>query len=184
MRILVVYESLFGNTHEVAEAIGDGIRSRPDADVTCRPVAEAKPDDVTAADLLVVGGPTHMRGMTSGLSRKMGLRGEAQKAATDGTDFAPEPGAEGPGVRDWFDALPKAAGGSRAAAFDTRADVRLAGGAAHGIARRLRRHGYELVAEPEGFIIEDIEGPLRDGEHDRARAWGADLAQRAGRRPG
>jgi hypothetical protein len=54
----------------------------------------------------------------------------------------------------------------------------MAGGAAHGIARRLRRHGYELVAEPEGFIIEDTEGPLRAGESDRAKAWGADLLRK------
>jgi Flavodoxin len=176
MRAVIVYESLFGNTHEVAEAIGDGIRqAHPDAEVACLPVAQAKPDDVEAADLLIVGGPTHMRGMTSGLSRKMGLQAEGKKAASEGTSFAPEPGAEGPGVRDWFDALPRAAGSSRAAAFDTRADARMAGGAAHGIARRLRRHRYELVAEPEGFIIEDTEGPLRDGERDRARAWGAGL---------
>jgi hypothetical protein len=35
-----------------------------------------------------------------------------------------------------------------------------------------------LVAEPEGFIIEDTEGPLRAGESDRAKAWGADLLRK------
>ena len=55
----------------------------------------------------------------------------------------------------------------------------LAGGAAHGIAHRLRRHGYDLVAEPEGFVIESAEGPLRTDEHDRARDWGAAIARRA-----
>ena len=59
--------SLFGNTHEVAEAIADGARTAdPTAEVDCVRVAEADLEVVGAADLLVVGGPTHMRGMTSG----------------------------------------------------------------------------------------------------------------------
>ncbi len=88
---------------------------------------------------------------------------------------AVEPGATGPGVREWFRGLPHAPVGSLGAAFDTRGEVRMAGGAANGIARRLRHHGYELVAPPAGFIVEDVEGPLRPGELERARAWGAGL---------
>jgi hypothetical protein len=176
MHVLVVFESLFGNTHEVAEAIADGARTAdPTAEVACVRVAEADPEVVKTADLLVVGGPTHMRGMTSGLSRKMGLTAEEKKDEAERHET--EPGAEGPGIRDWFADLPRAANGRRAAAFDTRGDARMAGGAAHGIARRLRRHGYDLVAEPEGFIIEGTDGPLRAGEPDRARAWGANLVQ-------
>jgi len=180
MNVVVLYESMFGNTHQVAEAVAEGVRrAAPDAQVTCVSVAEANPDTVRAADLVVVGGPTHMRGMTSGMTRKMGLAAEEKKDEAERHET--EPGAEGPGVRDWFDDLPKAGKGSRAAAFDTRADMRLAGGAAHGIARRLRRHGYQLVGEPEGFIIEDTEGPLRAGEPERAKAWGADLVRQAAR---
>ncbi|WP_406306472.1 flavodoxin domain-containing protein [Streptomyces sp. NBC_00885] len=183
MRVVIVYESLFGNTRQVAEAIGEGVReSRPDAEINCLRVAEAVPERVGPADLLVVGGPTHMRGMTSGLSRKMGLKAEKnekkegeKKADAQETRHEPEEGAEGPGLRDWFHALPKTGKGPHAAAFDTRADFRMAGGAAPAIARRLKGHGYQLAAEPEGFIIEDAEGPLREGELDRARAWGAAL---------
>jgi hypothetical protein len=176
MHVVVLFESLFGNTHEVAEAIADGARTAdPAAEVACVRVAEADLEKIRAADLLVVGGPTHIRGMTSGLSRKMGLSAEEKKDEAEQHEI--EPGAEGPGVRDWFADLPKAGKGSKAAAFDTRGDARMAGGAAHGIARRLRSHGYELVAEPEGFIIEGTEGPLRAGESDRARAWGANLVQ-------
>ena len=77
MKITIVYESMFGNTHEVATAISDGVRkAEPDADVACVPVAEAAPELIKSTDLLVVGGPTHMRGMTSGFSRKMGVSGE------------------------------------------------------------------------------------------------------------
>ena len=67
MHVVVLFESLFGNTHEVAEAIADGARTAdPTAEVDCVRVAEADLEVVGAADLLVVGGPTHMRGMTSG----------------------------------------------------------------------------------------------------------------------
>lgn len=120
-----------------------------------------------------------MRGMTSGLSRKMGLQAEENKAAAGEENIhEPEPGAEGPGVRDWLHRVPKAARGRRAAAFDTRVDHRMAGGAAPAIARRLGRSGYELAAEPEGFIVEDTDGPLREGELGRAREWGRRLQQR------
>jgi hypothetical protein len=101
----------------------------------------------------------------------MGLTAEEKKDEAEQHEI--EPGAEGPGVRDWFGDLPKAMKGTKAAAFDTRGDARMAGGAAHGIARRLRHHGYDLVAEPEGFIIEGTEGPQRAGEPDRARTWEA-----------
>ena len=77
MKITIVYESMFGNTHEVAQAIGDGVRdAEPDADVECVPVGDASPELIKSTDLLVVGGPTHIRGMTSGFSRKIGVSGE------------------------------------------------------------------------------------------------------------
>jgi hypothetical protein len=76
-------------------------------------------------------------------------------------------------------ALPKAAAGSLGAAFDTRTESLTADAAADGIASRLRRHGYQMVAEPEGFIIEATQGPLRRGERDRARAWGERLIRAA-----
>jgi hypothetical protein len=78
---------------------------------------------------------------------------------------------------DWFDGLPRPAGSASAAAFDTRAGFRLAGGAAKGIAKRLRQHGYRILAA-EGYIITDSTGPLRDGEIERAREWGASLPSR------
>jgi flavodoxin len=178
MDVAVVYESLFGNTRTIAEAIAQGVKQAdPAARVALLPVGEAKADQVREAGLLIVGGPTHLRGMTSGATRRKGLEAGENTAKGKGAVFTPEPGAEGPGVRDWFEALPKAPSGTLAAAFDTRAGLKLAGGAAKGIARRLRSHGYKLAVPPEGFIITETEGPLRDGEPDRARAWGAALIQ-------
>jgi hypothetical protein len=181
MEIAVVFESMYGVTHEVADAIAEGAAQvQPDARVVCLRVADAEPDQVAGADLLVVGGPTHMRGMSSGMTRKMAVRLEHDKEAEGGTmGHGLEPGAEGEGLRNWFHRLPKASRGHRAAAFDTRGEGPMVGGAAKGIASRLERHGYELVTEPEGFLVTGDAGLLRAGERDRARSWGADLASRA-----
>jgi hypothetical protein len=80
-------------------------------------------------------------------------------------------------LRSWFHELPKD-GGSKGAAFDTRlpGSALKTGSAAKGIARRLRRHGYELVAEPESFLVADAEAAMPEGELERARHWGASLA--------
>lgn len=178
MEVTIVYESLFGNTRAIAEAIADGVRETdPSGHVTLLRVGEAKTGEVEQAELLIVGGPTHMRGMTSNLSRSKGLHSEEEAAQTKGLTFEPEEGAEGPGVRDWLGALPPARPGAHAAAFDTRAAFRLAGGAARKISHQLHRHGYALAAKPAGFIIEGTEGPLRAGEQDRARAWGRTLVR-------
>ncbi|MEV8100696.1 flavodoxin domain-containing protein [Kitasatospora sp. NPDC085879] len=172
MQALIVYESMYGNTRRIAEAIAEGVHAAaPDSQVSCLPVAEATADATRAADLLVVGGPTHMHGMSSGLSRKL-ARSAQEKDTEPPAD--PEPGRS-PGLRSWFHTLPDTEQGTHAAAFDTRADIRMSGGAADGIARRLAHHHYDVTAEPEGFIVEDTEGPLRAGELDRARAWGAEL---------
>ena len=95
------------------------------------------PGDV---DLLVVGGPTHMHGLTTAMSRKMAVTASKEDAAHV------EPGAsEHPGLREWLRDLE--ARGIKAAAFDTRGDARaaLTGSAARGIARRLRRRGCEVL---------------------------------------
>ena len=127
MRVVIVYESLFGNTHEVAGAIQDGIRSAmPHAQVSCLRATEATRDAALGADLLVVGGPTHVHGMTSAVTRKMGLKAE-EKVLAMVPGHQAEPRAAGPGVREWFHGLPRAPMGSLGAAFDTRGEVRMAG---------------------------------------------------------
>lgn len=174
MHVVIAYESVYGNTHEIAEAIGEGVRDAvPQARVSCVPVGDAGTDMIRSADLLVVGGPTHMHGMSTALSRRMGISAEQKKIPEQRHEI--DPAAGGPGVRDWLRGLRTGSGALRAATFDTRADSRMAGGAAPSIARALRRHGYDIVTEPQGFFIVDSEGPLREGERDRARSWGAAL---------
>ncbi|HEX2369420.1 MAG TPA: hypothetical protein VHM94_09330 [Acidimicrobiia bacterium] len=79
-------------------------------------------------------------------------------------------------MRAFLDGLPKVEAG-RAACFDTRFDMArlLTGSAAKTMARKLRHLGYEIVVEPESFFVDDTEGPLKEGELERAQLWGAEL---------
>jgi len=170
MRTLVVYESMFGNTHAIASAIADGLRSAGEVFVV--PVNEATPEFVAAADLVVAGGPTHVHGMTRDLTRDMAR----SMAAKDENPIDLDPDAAGAGIREWLAILDRGAG-KRAAAFDTRAEgaAFLTGRASLGIAAELRKHGFKLVVEPESFIV-DGRGHLVAGELERATAWATHLA--------
>ncbi len=167
MKVVVVYESMYGNTRAIGEALAEGLGGA--AVVSVHDAGSA----ADGADLLVVGGPTHMHGMATSHSRRM-----AVEAAKEDGHGAVEPGAaEDPGLRRWISDLPHV-DGVRAAAFDTRLDrsAALTGAAARGIARRLHRRGYEVIGR-ESFLVQDAEGPLEEGERERARAWGESLAQ-------
>ena len=168
MRALVVYESMYGNTHVVAGNIADGLRS--DFEVTLVPVAEASWDLIADADLLVAGAPTHMHGMSSRSTRRMA----AEAADKDGSGLRIEPDAGGPGMRDWLGDLGHRDG--LAATFDTRLNgvPAFTGRASRPMARLLKRHGRQLVAAPESFLV-GSQNTLLDGEAERARRWGMTL---------
>lgn len=169
MRALVVYESMYGNTHTVADRIADGLRSTCDVDVAS--VGAATPELVSAVDLLVVGGPTHVHGMSRPTSRR-----SAVEAAENDPELELDPDAEGSGVREWFDRI-GVGGGRPAAAFDTRIDAPAAitGRASKGIGKHVRRAGFRLVVDPESFLV-DKQSHLLDGEEQRAVEWGRSIA--------
>jgi hypothetical protein len=112
MRAVIVCESMFGNTHAIADAIGKGLE--PMHEVVVVPLAEAGRERLGDADLLVVGGPTHFHGMSRTRTRKW-AGATAQKPSND---LVLDRDAEGPGVRDWLKSLGH--GHTRVAAFDTR----------------------------------------------------------------
>jgi len=170
MRTLIVFESMYGNTHAVADRIAEGMAGRGEVRVVT--AADATEDLLAWADVVAVGGPTHAHGLTSSASRK-GAREAAEKP---GSGLTVDPDAEGPGLRDWFRTLGDGHG-KGAAAFDTRFDgpAALTGRASRGIARRLRGHGFELLAEPESFLV-DKHNLLVAGEAERALQWGGRLA--------
>ena len=169
MRAVVVYESMFGNTHEVAEQIAEGLRIAAEVEVLA--VGDAIGRILGDVDLLVVGGPTHAHGMSRHATRS----GAADQADQD-VGLTLEAGADGPGVREWLHGMP-ADHGTAAAAFDTRLDAPAAftGRASKGIARQLHKHGFRTVTDPESFLV-DKEHRLIEGEASRARVWGGELA--------
>ena len=85
-----------------------------------------------------------------------------------------DPDAGGPGMRDWLQDIGHRDG--LAAAFDTRVNglAVLTGRASRRIARLLKRHGYRLIAAPQGFLV-CSHGTLLDGEASWARRWGMTL---------
>jgi hypothetical protein len=163
MRSLVVYESSFGNTQRIARTVADALAA--DGEVELVSVDDGLPP-LDELDLLVVGAPTHVHGLSNRLSRKGALE---QQGRRDGD--------VGIGVRGWIEQLPLAAR-LPVAVFDTRAHKAelLVGSAAQGIAKRLRRRGYKLAVPPESFFVEGTPGPLEDGELERAEQWGKALA--------
>ena len=169
MRAVVVYESMYGNTAEVAKAIATTLRANG-VEVETGPVTEIVPANVAEVDLLVVGGPTHAHGMSRPSTRRT--------AVDDKKNTYAEPTAT-PGLREWMDGLPSEAE-RLAAAFDTRIDkpAFLTGSAAKGIARRLKHHGYRLIVGPESFLV-STNNRLLEGETEHATTWGAELAERA-----
>ena len=173
MRALVVYESMYGNTHAIATEIAAGLRETHE--VVIVPVAMATTDLVAGADLLVVGGPTHLHGLSTASSRGLA----AKSAAKTGSGLMLEPDAAGMGLRDWLSGL-EDRHAALAAAFDTRLTgiPALTGRASHGIRRLLRRHGYFLVAPAESFLVSQRNSVI-DGETSRARRWGTLLGAAA-----
>ena len=172
MRALVVYESIYGNTHAVATDVAAGLRATHE--VTLVPVTRATRELVAAADLIVVGGPTHMRGMPTVASRRMA----AEAARKPDSGLTIDPDADGPGLRAWLEAL--GAEGVPAAAFDTRLSGMpvLTGRASRGIARLLARRGCRVLLAPESFLVSG-QNALLDGEGARARSWGALVGETA-----
>ncbi len=171
MRAVIVYESMFGSTKKVAEAIAGGLADC--AEVSVVPVTPADAHILDGADLVVVGGPTHTHGMSRPGTRKMA----GKLAGKPGREVELVPGAvSGPGVREWLASLSRleVAG----AAFDTRLQglPAFAGRASKSIRRLLARHGARIAASPESFLVQGPTGALAGGEPGRARAWGEHLS--------
>ncbi len=169
MRAVVVYESMYGNTHKVADAIGEGLSGSFEVSVV--PVARIGATALADADLVIVGGPTHAHGMSRASTRRAAVA--AARNPVGGLKVEDE--ALGPGLRDWFGSLGDYS--ARAAAFDTRMSgpSALTGRASRKVSRLLKAHGFDVIAEPESFLV-NKQDVLEPDEDSRARDWGARLA--------
>ena len=162
MKAVVVYESLWGNTAAVAQAIAEGIGPGTPALTTDQASAAV----LAGADLVVAGAPVIAFGLPSE-SMLTNLAADPGKAPTP-------PDLAHPSLRSWLAALP--AGHGQAAAFET--GLRWSpGGATGAISRGLKAAGYEPAVKSARFVVTGTYGPLRQGELDKARAWGAALVE-------
>jgi hypothetical protein len=159
---------MYGNTAAVGECIASSLRGGG-IEAEAQLVSRVDPGETGDVDLLVVGGPTHVHGMSRSSTRKT--------AAEDEQNTFAEP-TLAPGLREWIGELPPG-GGRLAAAFDTRIDkpAILTGSAAKGIGRRLERRGFTLAVEPESFIV-STDNRLSDGKLEHAASWAREVVER------
>ncbi len=167
MNVLIVCESMFGNTRAAADAVADGLRSEGAA-VVVGDVTEVPPAVPDGTDLLVIGGPTHAFSMTRENTRQDALRQVDAPGGGRKASF---------GIREWIaTASPDA--DVRVVTFDTRVKKAFVpGSAAKSAARALEERGFAHAERGETFWVKDTPGPLLDGELERARAWGQVLAR-------
>jgi len=152
MKAMVVYDSMYGNTKQIAEAIGLALGSPEDVGIVR--ASEVRPEQLAGVTLLIVGSPTQkfrpLGAVTSFLKSIPGNGLQGVKVAAFDTRFPPA-------------AIDKV----RILAFF----VKIFGYAAEPMAKRLQGKGGDLVVPPAWFYVADIEGPLLEGELERAAAW-------------
>ncbi|MGA1827260.1 flavodoxin family protein [Microbacterium sp.] len=161
MHAVVVFESIWGNTEQLAREVAAGLGGERTEVVDAASAPVALEADV---DLLVVGGPTHAFSMSTSSTREAAKQQGAAQVPTRG-------------IREWIEAVSSPARAVPVATFDTRVVTpRLPGSAAKKAMKRLVALGFRPLAKPETFGVHGYSGPVADGELDRARRWGAELA--------
>lgn len=151
MKALVIYDSAFGNTAQIAQVIGSALGSQEE--VAIRQVNTVRPEELKAVTLLVVGSPTQ--------------RFRPTEATTNFLKEVAKQGLEGVQVAG-FD--------TRISTSDIKSPlfrfiIEMGGYAAKRITTQLKRSGGEVIVPPEGFFVTDKEGPLKAGERERAADW-------------
>ena len=161
MKAVVVYESLWGNTAAVARAVAEGLGTG----VRALSTAEASGPAMADVDLIVAGAPV--------LGFQLPTDRHARRHRSNPAGAPRPPDLSHPSMRSWLEALPP--GHGACAAFET--GLRwFPGGATSAIARGLEQAGYRPLMKGQRFVVKGKWGPLRDGELERARRWGAELA--------
>jgi len=146
MKVFIVYDSVYGNTEKIANAIGSAITG----DVEVLHVSKVNLSELKTIDLLIIGSPT-------------------------------QGGRPTPAIQDFLNKIPESSlQGINIAVFDTRMSTKFVGifGYAAGrIASSLKGKGSTLAVPPEGFFIKGTQGPLKEGELERAAAWAKGIVE-------
>ena len=148
MNTLVIYDSTFGNTAQLVQTMADKLGEYGTSRIAS--ADEAGLTEIKEIDLLLVGGPTQRHGLS-------------------------------PTMKTLLEGFPRRTlKGIYTGAFDTRYHISAwkSGSAAHGIDSKLKRTGASLIVEPESFFVAEREGPLEEGELERAAAWAEEIYQR------
>ena len=155
MNALVLYDSKYGNTERIAEAVALALQEAMPTRLTAVEEVADCAEALRDVDLLVVGGPTHRHGISATLREALACLGD------------------------------RALDGIRVAVFDTRAHGArvVTGSAAVKLGRTVRRHGAWLVVPPASFIVSGTRGPLERGELEHAGLWAAEVLHAVGVRP-
>lgn len=164
MKGIVVFESHWGNTAAVARAIAEGLGE----DVRALTTDEATDELVREAEVIVAGAPV----------MAFNLPSDKMLATLASDPKAPRPAdLSHPSMREWLGRLP--AGRAGISSFETALHFS-PGSARRAIEKAFVRAGYRKLADPQRFFVTGTYGPLRDGELDKARAWGAELRRALG----
>ncbi|MBN2549059.1 MAG: flavodoxin family protein [Anaerolineales bacterium] len=151
MKTLVLYDSVFGNTEKIAQAIAETLAA------PVAPVSQAGLEQLSGLEILVVGSPTRSFRPTEAMARFLSLLGKDQLRGVNVAAFD---------TRIWLDTI-----NSKPLRFI----VDKGGYAASAIAKTLKAKGGKLAVPPEGFLVSGEQGPLKDGELERAAAWGQQI---------
>ena len=158
MKALVVYDSIFGNTEQIARSVGKALGSQTDVEVV--KVNQFKPGQLTGVNLLIVGSPTRAFRPTPAIKKFLGR--------------IPRNGLKGVRVASFdtgisLDDIDSSIG---------RFFINFFGYAAKPIANKLVKKGGDLINDPEGFFVKDSEGPLKESELERAADWAGQILEK------
>lgn len=150
MKFLIIYFSKFGNTHKIAEVIGETLQTKGSVRVVS--LDEITPSDIRTANLILLGSPTHGTGLPNEIEHAFDAlisryMRDKSAAAFDTSYKLPQ----------WM------------ASFT----------AARRLAAKLRKFGARLIVPPETFYVMEQEGPLYEGEIEHAQQWAMKLLRLA-----
>lgn len=153
MKVMIIYDSVFGNTAKVAQAMAETLQA------SALPVSQVTTDQLRGLNLLIVGSPTRSFRPTPAISKFLKSLSKDQLSGVQTAAFD---------TRIWLPTIDSAA---------LRFLVDKGGYAANTMAQALKKKGDILAVPPKGFFVTGEQGPLKEGELERATEWAQQMAR-------